>query len=83
LQTILEAHDNLVPPENSEDIVQEEVLEEEESPSNIFGHFSDSIFQANFETIYPYKTRSKTQGKLSSETSTNVSPKQFKEDEIK
>jgi hypothetical protein len=39
-------------------MVQEEVLEEEESSPNIFGHFSDSIFQANFETVHPYNIRS-------------------------
>jgi hypothetical protein len=85
LQTILEAHDNLasVPPENSEDVVEEEVPEEEESSPNIFGHFSDSIFQANFETVHPYNTRSKTQNKPSSEVSNNVLPKQSKQDEIK
>jgi hypothetical protein len=85
LQTILEAHDNSasVPPESSEDIVEEEVPEEEESSPNIFGHFSDSIFQANFETVHPYNTRSKTQNKPSSEVSNNVFPKQSKQTEIK
>jgi hypothetical protein len=83
LQTILEAHDNLVPPENSEDVVEEEVLEEEESSPNIFGHFSDSIFQVNFETVHPYNTRRKTQSKPSFEISTNVPPKHLKQDETK
>jgi hypothetical protein len=83
LQTILEAHDNSVPPESSEDIVEEEVAEEEDSSPNIFGHFSDSIFQANFETVHPYNTRSKTQSKPSSEMSNNVPPKQSKQVEIK
>jgi hypothetical protein len=75
LQTILKAHDNLVPLENFEDVVEEEVAEEEESSPNVFGHFSNSIFQANFETIHPYNTRSKAQSKPSSEISTNVPPK--------
>jgi hypothetical protein len=83
IQTILEAHDNLVPPENSEDVVEEETIEEEESSPNIFGHFSDSIFQANFETVHPYNTRSKTQNKPSSETGTNAPQKQFKQTETK
>jgi hypothetical protein len=60
LQTIIEAHDNFAPPEISEDIVEEEVAEEEDSSPNIFGNFSDSIVQANFETVHPYNTRSKT-----------------------
>jgi hypothetical protein len=85
LQTILEAHDNSAstPPESSEDVAEEEVPEEEDSSPNIFGHFSDSIFQANFETVHPYNTRSKTQNKPSSEVSNNVLPKQSKQDEIK
>jgi hypothetical protein len=60
LQTILEAHDNYVPPKSLEDTVEEEVVEEEDSSPNIFRHFSDSIFQENFETVHPYNTRSKT-----------------------
>jgi hypothetical protein len=62
LQTILEAHDNFVsvPPENSDDTVEEEVPEEEDLSPPIFDHFSDSIFQANFEIVHPYNTRSKT-----------------------
>jgi hypothetical protein len=83
LQTILEAHDNSVPLESSEDIVEEEVAEEEDSSPNIFGHFSDSIFQENFETFHPYNTRSKTQSKPSFEMNNNVPPKQSKQDEIK
>jgi hypothetical protein len=75
LQTILEAHDNSIRPKNSKDVVEEEVAEEEEASPNIFGHFSNSIFQANFETVHPYNTRSKTQSKLSSEMSNNVPPK--------
>jgi hypothetical protein len=83
LQTILEAHDNFVPPESSEDVVEEEVAEEEESSPNIFGHFSDSIFQANFETVHPYNTRRKTQSKPSFEVSNNVPSKKLKQAEIK
>jgi len=84
LQTILEAHDNSAsaPLENSEDIAEEEVAEEEESSPDIFGHFSDSIFQASFETIHPYNTRIKTQNKPSFEVSNNVLPKQSKQAEI-
>jgi hypothetical protein len=78
LQTILESHDNYasIPPESPEDVAEEEVPEEEESSPNIFGHFSDSIFQANFETFHPYNTRSKTQNKPSSKVSNDVFPKQ-------
>jgi ribonuclease HI len=77
LQTILEAHDisTSAPPESSKDIAEEEVQEEEKSSPNIFSHFSDSIFQANFETVHPYNTRSKTQNKPSSEASNNALPK--------
>jgi hypothetical protein len=77
LQTILEEHDNspYVPPKISKDVVEDEVLEEEDSSPNIFGHFSDIIFQANFETVHPYNTRSKTQNKPSSKMSNNVFPK--------
>jgi hypothetical protein len=62
LQTILEAHDNSnsAPPESFEDVAKEEEPEEEESSPNIFRHFSDSIFQANFEIVHPYNTRRKT-----------------------
>jgi hypothetical protein len=85
LQTILEAHDNYasVPPENSEYVVEEEVPEEEDSSPPIFGHFSDSIFQVNFETVHPYNTRSKTQNKPLSEVSKNVLMKQSNQIEIK
>jgi hypothetical protein len=85
LQTFLEAHDNpaSAPPESSEDVAEEEVPEEEDSSPNIFEHFSDGFFQANFETIHPYNTRSKTQRKPSSEVSNNVPQKQSKQDEIK
>jgi hypothetical protein len=52
LQTILEAQDNLMPPNIPEEVVEQEKIQEEESSPNIFGHFSDSIFQANFETVH-------------------------------
>jgi hypothetical protein len=85
LQTILEAHDkkNSAPLENFDDAVEEEVPEEEDSSPPIFGHLSDSIFQANFETVHPYNTRSKTQNKPPSEVSKNVFLKLSKKTEIK
>jgi hypothetical protein len=83
IQTILEAHDNLIPPEIPEEVVEQEIVEEDESSPNIFGHFSDSIFQANFETVHPYNTRSKTTNKSSSEIVTNAPPKQSKSIETK
>jgi hypothetical protein len=77
LQTILEAHDNSasVRPESSEDVVEEEIPEEEDSSPPIFGHLSDNIFQANFETVHPYNTRIKMQNKPPFEESKNVFPK--------
>jgi hypothetical protein len=74
LQTILEAHDNSasVPPKISDDAVEEEVPEEEDSSPPIFGHLSDIIFQANFKIVHPYNTRSKTQNKPPFEVSKNV-----------
>jgi hypothetical protein len=83
LQTILEAQDNLMPPEIPEEVVEQETVQEEESSPNIFGHFSDSIFQANFETVHPYNTRSKTTNKPSSENTTTLPPKQSKPAETK
>ena len=85
MQTILEAHDNPTPspPESSEDVAEEEVLEEEDSSTPVFGHLLDSIFQANFETIHPYNTRRKTQNKPPSEASKNVFPKKSKKTKIK
>jgi hypothetical protein len=81
LQTILEAHDNFVsaPPENHDEEGEEETPDEEESSPPIFGHLSDNIFQANFETVHPYNTRSKTQNKPLPETSKNVVSKQPKQ----
>jgi hypothetical protein len=83
IQTILEAHDNLIPPEIPEEVVEQEIVEEDESSPNIFGHFSDSIFQANFETVHPYNAKSKTTNKSSSEIVTNAPPKQSKSIETK
>jgi hypothetical protein len=85
LQTILEAHDNSVssPPKNHDDIGEEETPNEEDSSPPIFGHLLDNIFQANFETVHPYNTRSKTQNKPSPETSKNVVSKQPKKTETK
>jgi hypothetical protein len=83
LQIILEVQDNLVPPEIPEEVVEQETVQEEESSTNIFGHFSDSIFQANFETVHPYNTRSKTKNKPSSENTTTSPPKKSKSVETK
>ena len=75
IQTILEAHDNLIPPKIPKDVAEQEIVEEDESSPNIFGHFSDSIFQANFEIVHPYNTRSKTTNKPSSEITTTLPKK--------
>jgi hypothetical protein len=64
-------------------VVEKETVDEDESSPNIFGHFSDNIFQANFETVHPYNTRSKTQNKPSFEIGTNAPQKQFKQTETK
>jgi ribonuclease HI len=83
LQTILEAQDNLMPPEIPQEVVEQETVQEEESSPNIFGHFSDNIFQANFETVHPYNTRSKTTNKPSTENTTTSPPKPSKSAETK
>jgi len=83
LQTILEAQDNLIPPKIPQEVVEQETIQEEESSPNIFGHFSDSIFQANFETVHPYNTRSKTTNKPSTENTTISPPKKSKSAETK
>jgi hypothetical protein len=83
IQTILESQDNLMPPEIPEEVAEQETVEEDESSPNIFGHFSDSIFQANFKTIHPYNTRSKTTNKPSSQNTTTFPPKQSKTTETK
>jgi ribonuclease HI len=63
LQSILGAQDDLIPPDFPQEEVEQETTQEEEPSSNIFGHLSDSIFQANFETVHPYNTRSKAANK--------------------
>jgi hypothetical protein len=72
---ILEARDNLIPPKIPEEVVEQEMVEQDESSPNIFGHFSDSIFQANFEIVHPYNTRSKTTNNPSSEITMTVPQK--------
>jgi hypothetical protein len=85
LQTILEAHDKSVstPPENQDDAIEKETPNEEDSSPPIFLHLSNNIFQANFETVHPYNTRSKTQNKPSPETNRNVVSKQPKQTETR
>jgi hypothetical protein len=83
LQTILESQDNVMPPEIPEEVVEQETVQEEVPSTNIFGHFSYSIFQDNFETVHPYNTRSKTTNKPSCENTTTSLPKKSKPDETK
>ena len=64
----------MIPPKIPEEVPEQETVEEDESSPNIFRHFLDSIFQANFETVHPYNTRSKTTNKPSSEILTTVPP---------
>jgi hypothetical protein len=73
----------LIPPDIPQDKVEQETTQEEESSPNIFGHLSDSIFQANFETVHPYNTRSKTTNKPPAENTTTLPPKPSKSAEIK
>ena len=85
MQEILEANDSVVsvPPKNQNDTGEEETPNEEESSPPVFVHLSDSIFQANFETVdknqHPYNTRSKVQNKSSPETSKNMVSKKPKQ----
>jgi hypothetical protein len=72
-----------MPPKIPEEVVEQETVQEEGSSPNIFIHFSDSIFQANFEMVHPYKTRSKTANKPSSENTTTSPPKKSKSAETK
>jgi hypothetical protein len=72
-----------MPPQILEEVVEQETVQEEESSPNIFGHFLDSIFQANFETVHPYNTRSKTANKPSSENTVTFPSKQSKLAETK
>jgi hypothetical protein len=85
LKTILDEHDNFVsaPLENHDNMGEEETLEEEDSYPPIFENLLDNIFQANFETVHPYNTRSKTQIKPSTKTSKNVVSKHPKKTEIR
>jgi ribonuclease HI len=72
-----------MPPEIPEEVIEQETVQEEESSQKKFGHFSDSSFQANFETMHPYNTRSKTVKKPSAENTTTSPPKQSKLAETK
>jgi hypothetical protein len=72
LQSILGAQDNLIPPDFPQEEVEQETTQEEESSPNIFGHLSDSIFQANFETVHPYNTRSKAANKPPADNTTTL-----------
>jgi hypothetical protein len=83
LQTILGTQDDLIPPEIPQEEVEQETTQEEESSPNIFGHFSDSIFQANFETVHPYNTRSKIASKPPADNTTTSPPKPSKSVENK
>jgi hypothetical protein len=83
LQTILGAQDDLIPPDIPQEEVEQETIQEEESSPNIFGHLSDSIFQANFETVHPYNTSSKIANKLPVENTTTLPPNPSKSVETK
>jgi hypothetical protein len=83
LQTILGTQDELIPPDIPQEEVEQETTQEEEYSPNIFGHLSDSIFQANFETVHPYNTRSKTANKPPCENTKNLPPKPSKSVETK
>jgi hypothetical protein len=72
-----------MPPEIPQEEVEQETVQEEESSPNIFGHFSDSIFKAKFETVHPYNTRSKTTNKPPTENTTTSPSKPSKSGEIK
>jgi ribonuclease HI len=72
LQSILGAQDDLIPPDFPQEEVEQETTQEEEPSSNIFGHLSDSIFQANFETVHPYNTRSKATNKPPADNTTTL-----------
>jgi hypothetical protein len=67
-----------MPPEIPEEVVEKKTVQEEDSSPNIFGHFSDSIFQAKFKTVLPYNTRSKTANKPYAKNTTTSPPKQYK-----
>jgi hypothetical protein len=73
----------LIPPEILEEVAEQETVEKDESSPNIFRHFSDSIFEDNFEIVHPYNTRNKTTNKPSFEIVTTLPPKQSKSIETK
>jgi hypothetical protein len=83
LQSILGAQDDLIPPDFPQEEVEQETTQEEESSPNIFGHLSDSIFQANFETVNPYNTRSKAANKPPVDNTTTLPSKPSKSVETK
>jgi hypothetical protein len=83
LQSILGTQDDLIPPDFPQEEVEQETTQEEESSPNIFGHLSDSIFQAKFETVHPYNTRSKTTNKPPADNTTTLPLKPSKSVEIK
>jgi hypothetical protein len=83
LQSILGAPDDLIPPDFPQEEVEQETTQEEEPSTNVFGHLSDSIFQANFETVHPYNTRSKATNKLPADNITALSSKTSKPVETK
>jgi ribonuclease HI len=72
-----------MPLEIPQEEVEQETTQEEESSPNIFGHFSNNIFQANFETVHPYNTRSKTTNKPPAEKTTTSPPNPSKSIETK
>jgi hypothetical protein len=73
LQSILGAQDDLIPPNFPQEEVEQETTQDEESSPNVFDHLSDSIFQANFETVHPYNTRSKAVKKPPADNTTTLS----------
>jgi hypothetical protein len=83
LQSILGAQGDLIPPGFPQEEVEQETTQEEESSPNIFGHLSDSIFQANFETVHPYNTRSKAANKPPSDNTTTLPSRPSKSVETK
>jgi hypothetical protein len=91
MQSLLTGVDNTsdVPPEQQNDVENEDegTPNEEDSSPPSFRHFSDNIFQANFETVHnnqhPYNTRSKNQpkdqNKSAPDTNKNATSKQTKQ----
>jgi hypothetical protein len=68
----------LIPPDFPQEEVKQETTQEEDSSPNIFGHLSDSIFQANFETMHPYNIRSKAANKPPADNTTTLPSKPSK-----